>query len=146
MAVRGGKKKKGGPVTSEGPLTNDIVNIWKDRPDPIIRPTEEYPVYVAELLRYHWCTEDYVFKMYRGELLPGPKETWSLAKNLQRQSLTMTNKAYKRDVEYESDEDEGEDLGQNIVVEMDDDYDSDDEDGPKKPMTEEERLMAEADL
>ena len=59
--------------------------------------------------------------------------------------LVDVNKVYKRDMEYESSDEEGEDLGQDVQIEMDDDYDSDDEDGPKKPMTEEERLLAEAD-
>jgi hypothetical protein len=34
-AVRGPKKKKGG-AKSEAPESSDIVNIFKDRPDPVI--------------------------------------------------------------------------------------------------------------
>ena len=52
-----------------------------------------------------------------------------------------TNKMYKRDWEYESDDDFGEDLGSGIV---DEDYEeqlSDDENGPVKPKTEEELMM-----
>ena len=52
----------------------------------------------------------------------------------------------KRDWIYESDDDFGEDLGQDVV---DEDYEeelSGDEDGDAKPMTEEERMMKEAGL
>lgn len=33
LTVRGPKKKKG-PAKSEAPESSDIVNIWKERPDP----------------------------------------------------------------------------------------------------------------
>ena len=51
MATRGGKKKKGGGGAADGPMTSDIVNIWKDRPDPVIKPTDDYPQYVADALK-----------------------------------------------------------------------------------------------
>ncbi len=51
LAIRGPKKKKGGGGgAAEKPLTNDIVNIFKERPDPKIHPTDAYPAFVAELL------------------------------------------------------------------------------------------------
>ena len=144
FAVRGGKKKKGGTVV-EGPLSSDIVNIWKDKPDPVIKPTEDYPIYVAEALKPQYTGEDIIFQLYRGERLPEPKESWTLAKNMRRQLFVDSNKTYKRDIMYESDEDEGEDLGQNVEFDQDDEFDSDDEDAPKKVKTEEELLMEAAD-
>lgn len=52
----------------------------------------------------------------------------------------------KRDIEYESSDDDGEDLGQGVVFEEEDEYDSDDEDAPKRQKTEEELLMEQADM
>ena len=50
LAIRGGKKKKGASADTKTDST-DIVNIWKDRPDPVIRPLDEYPKFVAEQLQ-----------------------------------------------------------------------------------------------
>ena len=49
--------------------------------------------------------------MYRGERMPNLREQWSLAKSIKRTYLTDANKIIKRDWAYESDDDEGEDLG-----------------------------------
>ena len=65
---------------------------------------------------------------------------------MKRTFITDGNKMVKRDWIYESDDDFGEDLGQDVV---DEDYEeelSGDEDGDAKPMTEEERMMKEAGL
>ena len=64
---------------------------------------------------------------------------------MKRTFVTDGNKLIKRDWIYESDDDFGEDLGQD-VEEEDYDEDMDDEDGEKKPLTEEEKLMKEAGL
>ena len=56
------------------------------------------------------------------------------------------NKSLRRDWMYDSSDDEGEDLGQDVVDEDYEDELSDGEEGEKKPMTEEERLMKEAGL
>ena len=50
FALRGPKKKKGGTVATDAPLTNDIVNIWKDRKDPSIAASDRYPPWLMELL------------------------------------------------------------------------------------------------
>ncbi len=47
--IRGPKKKKG-PAKVEAPLTNDIVNIFKERKDPQIYPTDRYPKWILRLL------------------------------------------------------------------------------------------------
>ena len=41
LAIRGPKKKKGGEIAP--PISKDIVNIWKDRSDPLIYPSDMYP-------------------------------------------------------------------------------------------------------
>ena len=56
MATRAPKKKKGG--ASEGPLTNDIVNIFKDKPDPVIHPSDAYPVWLMEHLDKKYSPPD----------------------------------------------------------------------------------------
>ena len=50
--MRGAKKKKGeGSGKTEAPLSNDILNIWKDRADPVIKPLHFYPEYVKDALK-----------------------------------------------------------------------------------------------
>ena len=61
---------------------------------------------------------------------------------MRRTMLVDKNKVTRRDWEYESSDDEGENLGSAVLMEEEDEYDSDDEDAPKKPKTEEE-LMKE---
>ena len=46
LAIRGPKKKKGKGESVEAPLSNDIVNIWKDREDCKIYATDKYPSYL----------------------------------------------------------------------------------------------------
>ena len=145
-AIRGPKKKKGGAATAEAPLSNDIVNIWKDRDDPKIVASDKYPPYLMELIKQKYSGDDVMYQLYRGERLPGHKEQWSLAKSLKRTFIVDGNFMRKRDYIYESDEDYGEDLGQDVV---DEDYEeefSDEEQAEKKPMTEEEKMMKEAGL
>ena len=48
LAIRGPKKKKGGKSEAEAPLSNDIVNIWKDREDCKIYATDKYPAYLRD--------------------------------------------------------------------------------------------------
>ena len=143
MAVRGGKKKKGGGA-AEAPTSSDIVNIWKDRQDPVIRPLEMYPDFVAETLKVKYSAHDVMFQLARGERMPDAKEQWTLAKSMRRSFLVDQNKLVKRDWEYESDDDEGEDLGQNVVVE--EEYDELDEDAPPRQKTEQELLMEKMGL
>jgi len=45
--VRGPKKKKGGEEAKIE--STDIINIFKDRTDPVITEIDEYPIYVQEL-------------------------------------------------------------------------------------------------
>ena len=50
LSLRGAKKKKGDSGKTDAPLSSDILNIWKDRPDPTIKPLDVYPLYVKEAL------------------------------------------------------------------------------------------------
>ena len=145
LAVRGPKKKKGGKGEADAPLSNDIVNIFKDREDPKIYATDKYPSYLMQYIGPQYRPEDVMLQLYRGERIPTASEQWSLAKSMKRTFVTDGNKLIKRDWVYESDDDFGEDLGQD-VEEEDYDEDMDDEDGEKKPLTEEEKLMKEAGL
>ena len=72
LAVRGGKKKKGAAV--EAPLTSDIVNIFKDRADPKIQASDEYPPWLMEMLQTKYSPSDVMFQLYRGERIPTPQE------------------------------------------------------------------------
>ena len=74
MATRFGPKKKKGAVAEEKPLTDDICNIWKDRQDPKIYPTDSYPEYVRELISPQYTGDDIILQLYRGERLPTGKE------------------------------------------------------------------------
>ena len=126
LAMRGPKKKKGGGGGDTGPISSDIVNIWKDRKDPSIYASDKYPVYLMELLQPSYTHDDIMWQLYRGERLPSHKEQWSLAKSMKRTFMVDSNFLTKRDWEYESDDDEGEDLGAEIVNE---DYEDELEDG-----------------
>lgn len=120
QAVRGGKKKKGGAI--EVPTIKDIVNIFKDRQDPLIYPSDSYPPYVMEMIEEKYLPNDVMFHMIRGERMPTTKEQWSLAKNINRSVLKDASYARKQTLEYESDEDFHEYLG-----EQDDNEDLDEE-------------------
>ena len=55
-AIRGAKKKKGGAI--EAPTSKDLVNIFKDREDPLIYPSEAYPPYVMNLIGEKFQADD----------------------------------------------------------------------------------------
>ena len=57
IAMRGPKKKKGG-VADAGPISQDIINIWKDRGDPKIVSTDLYPPYIQDLLGVKYAADD----------------------------------------------------------------------------------------
>ena len=142
FAIRGPKKKKGGGGAAEGPVSTDIVNIWKDRSDPKIVATDKYPTWLVDLLQPKYMPDDVMLQLYRGERLPGPKEQWTLAKSMRRTFMKDNNVMFKRDWHYESDDDFGEDLGQDAEQEDFDEEFSDEEEGGKpRQKTEEELLM-----
>lgn len=109
MAIRGPKKKKVAAVAA--PDTSDIINIWKDRPDPQIQASERYPPWLFNLLEEHYTPDDVVLQIYRGERVPADFEQWALARAVRRDLLKDLNKLEKDDWHYESEDDEGEDVG-----------------------------------
>ena len=123
-------------------MTDDICNIWKDRQDPKIFPTDSYPVYVRELLSPQYTGDDIILQLYRGERLPTGKEQWRLAKSYKRQYMMDGNRLIKRDWQFESDDDEGEDLGSDVI---DEDYEDELEEGEQRQLTEEELLIQQAE-
>ncbi len=80
--IRGPKKKKG--ADAGAPVCKDLINIWKERSDPLIYPSESYPPYVMGMLREKYTPDDVMLQMYRGERLPTASEQWTLAKSHRR--------------------------------------------------------------
>ena len=132
MAIRGPKKKGKGGGAAEAPLSTDIVNIWKDRKDPLVYPSDMYPPFVMDLMKTHYTADDIMIQMYRGERIPDEREQWSLANAVIREKNKKHQVIRKRMLAYESDDDSGENLGglagkKNIDTEADGELDSDDE-------------------
>jgi hypothetical protein len=109
-AIRGPKKKKG-PSKSEAPESSDIVNIFKDRPDPEIHASDRYPPWLMRMLEESYTPDDVMLQMYRGERIPTGAEQWTLVKSFRRQYLNDQNRYMKDAIIYESDDDIGEDTG-----------------------------------
>ena len=95
---------------------------------------------MRELISPQYTGDDIVLQLYRGERLPTGKEQWRLAKSFKRQYMYDGNKLIKRDWEYASDDDEGEDLGSDVI---DEDYEDELEEGEERKKTEEELMMEE---
>lgn len=110
LAVRGPKKKKGASK-SEAPESSDIVNIFKDRPDPEIHSTDRYPPWLIGMIEESYSPDDVMMQMYRGERIPSGAEQWTLVKSFRRTYLNDQNRYMKDDRIYESDDDVGEDIG-----------------------------------
>ncbi len=108
--VRGPKKKKG-PSKSEAPESSDIVNIFKDRPDPEIYATSRYPPWLIKMIEETYSPDDVMMQMYRGERIPTGPEQWTLVKSFRRTYLNDQNRYMKEEILYESDEEAGEDTG-----------------------------------
>ena len=108
--LRAPKKKKGAKAAA--PTSSDIVNIFKDRKDPLIYPSDMYPPWVMGLLDVQYSPDDVMMQMYRGERLPNAAEQWRIANAIKRQRIKDRNFLKKQRLEYASDDDDfGEDLG-----------------------------------
>lgn len=83
LAVRGPKKKKGGAKT-EAPESNDLVNIYKDKPDPKIYSSDRYPPWLMRMLNEQYTTDDIMLQIYRGERIPTGEEQWPLSRGFRR--------------------------------------------------------------
>ena len=120
LAIRGPKKAKGGKGGSKVEASNAIINIFKDGEDPVIYPSDAYPPYVMQQLREDYSPDDVVLQMMRGERIPEASEQWSLAKAVRRLVIKDAQKARRAMWEYESEDDEGEDLGDVDERDLDD--------------------------
>lgn len=108
--VRGPKKKKGASK-SEAPESSDIVNIFKERPDPEIHATSRYPPWLIRMIEETYSPDDVMIQMYRGERIPTGPEQWTLVKSFRRTYLNDQNRYSKEEILYESDDEAGEDTG-----------------------------------
>lgn len=108
--MRGPKKKKGSAKT-EAPESSDIVNIFKERPDPAIHATAMYPPWLMRMIEEPYSPDDVMMQMYRGERIPTGPEQWTLVKSFRRTYLNDQNKYMKEEILYESDDEHGEDTG-----------------------------------
>ena len=109
-AIRGPKKKKGA-VSAEKAESSDIVNIFKDREDAKIYPSERYPPWLLAMLDETYGPDDVLMQIYRGERIPDAKEQWTLANSFRRQLMKAQNKMWRDSEPYESEDDDGEDVG-----------------------------------
>jgi len=63
------------------------------------------------MLDEKYAPDDIMLQMYRGERLPTAEEQWTIAKSIRRTQLKDRNALHRQMWEYESDDDEGEDMG-----------------------------------
>ena len=63
------------------------------------------------MIEYQYTPDEVMLQMYRGERLPTASEQWRLSKAVRRINLKDRNWYVKQRLEYESDEDMGEDTG-----------------------------------
>lgn len=83
--IRGPKKKKGGPAKSEVAESNNIVQIFKDRDDITIYPSDMYPDWLMEMVRNpHYNSDETMIHMYRGERIPDCREAYQMSRNIRR--------------------------------------------------------------
>jgi len=58
-----------------------------------------------------YSPDDVMMQMYRGERVPTGPEQWTLVKSFRRTYLNDQNKYMKEEILYESDDEQGEDIG-----------------------------------
>ena len=75
-----------------------------------------YPPFVMGLLEETYTPDEVMLQMYRGERIPTASEQWTLAKAVQRNIIKDRNVLIKQRLEYESDDDFGEDLEGDLGV------------------------------
>ena len=65
-----------------------------------------------KMLEESYSPDDVMIQIYRGERVPKGPEQWTLSKSLRRTFLKDQNRFRRYDWEYESEDDEGEDIGE----------------------------------
>ena len=98
-------KKRGKRGGGAAPVSDDIVNIFKDRSDPIILPSEYYPTWLFENLKEKFSPEEVLDHIKYGRYVPTGKEQWTFANNISRMRIRMNNDYGEHDRVYDSDED-----------------------------------------
>lgn len=95
--LRGPKKGKGGGKAEEVKieLSSDIINIFKDRSDPEVKPISEYPPWIHRLLQDQYHPIYVGWQIYSGEkLVQHPKEQRRIAKWTRRFRIQTYNLEY----------------------------------------------------
>jgi Mitochondrial ribosomal protein L37 len=91
--MRGAKKGKGKGEEVKIEATTDIINIFKDRTDPELKPASEYPEWLFPMVyEYYEHPLDINMKMYRGEKIDLPVRTQKRIKKwTQRTRIIVKN-------------------------------------------------------
>ena len=87
------------------------MNIYKDGKDAPVYPSDMYPPFVMGLLEETYTPDEVMLQMYRGERIPSAKEQWTLAQGVHRDMIKDKNYFHKNLLQFDSDDDMGEDLG-----------------------------------
>eukprot|EP00344_Euplotes_crassus_P006061 CAMPEP_0197005586 /NCGR_PEP_ID=MMETSP1380-20130617/30103_1 /TAXON_ID=5936 /ORGANISM="Euplotes crassus, Strain CT5" /LENGTH=158 /DNA_ID=CAMNT_0042424775 /DNA_START=19 /DNA_END=495 /DNA_ORIENTATION=+ len=105
-AVTRKPKKKGGKAKGgAGPVSDDIVNIFKEREDPIILPSEYYPQWIFQHLDKPISSEEVLDHIKYGRYVPSGDMTYTLMRSLQRSKIRLQNDYGGEEEVYDSDED-----------------------------------------
>ena len=99
------KDKKGDKGASAAPVSDDVVNIFKDRDDPIILPSEYYPPWIFEHLGKKYSPWEMISQIQYGKRVPRGQEQYTFSKSLKRFQNRNNNDYGKYEEAYSSDED-----------------------------------------
>ena len=98
------KGKKGGGKGAAAPVSDDIVNIFKEREDPIILPSEYYPQWIFENLEERVSASEVFDHIKYGRYAPSGKHTWTMLHSMQRLRIRLQNDYGGQDEVYESED------------------------------------------
>lgn len=76
-----------------------------------IYSSDRYPPWLMRLLEEQYSPDDIMIQIYRGERIPNASDQWSFARSFRRTYMQDMNKLSRQEWVYESDDDEGEDIG-----------------------------------
>ena len=85
------KKGGGGGKGGAAPVSDDIVNIFKDRQDPVILPSEYYPNWLFENLGSQMSVQQRVEDFEMGRFIPYGKEQITFQHNIKRFLIRLQN-------------------------------------------------------
>jgi large subunit ribosomal protein L54 len=91
--LRGAKKGKGKGEEVKIEATTDVINIFKDRTDPELKPREEYPAWLFPMVyEFQSHPTESVMRMYKGEKLEfSVREQRRLVKWSRRTKIIVNN-------------------------------------------------------